>query len=66
MFDQEDGQKHCPQCRATMVLERVASNLEPLPEFRTYRCSKCCHVIKYQIERQTGWVQYVFDLKPSA
>jgi DNA-directed RNA polymerase subunit RPC12/RpoP len=66
MFDQEDDKKHCPQCRTIMLLERVAPKFGPLPELRTYKCQKCGHVIKYEIEPQTGWAQYAFDLKPRA
>jgi len=64
MFDQEDDKKRCPQCRTIMLLERVAPKLGPLPELRTYKCRKCEHVIKCEIEPQTGWAQYAFDLKP--
>jgi hypothetical protein len=66
MFVQEDNQKHCPLCRTIMTLERVAPKLGSLPELRTYKCLKCAHVIKYEIDRQTGWAQYAFDFKPDA
>jgi hypothetical protein len=66
MFVQEGDQKHCAQCGTTMVLERVAPKLESLPELRTYKCLKCGRVIKCEIDHETGWTQYAFDLDPDA
>jgi len=66
MFDQEDDKEHCQRCWTIMLLEEEAPKLRPLRELRTYKCRKCGHVIKYEIEPQTGWAQYAFDLKPRA
>jgi hypothetical protein len=66
MFVQEGDQKHCAQCRTIMVLERVAPKLASVPELRTYKCLKCGHVIKCEIDRETGWTQYAIDLNPDA
>jgi hypothetical protein len=52
--------------RTIMALERVAPKLGSLPELRTYKCLKCGHVIKCEIDHETGWTQYAFDLNPDA
>jgi len=66
MFVQEGDQGRCAQCRTIMVLERVAPKLGSLPELRTYKCLKCGRVIKCEIDHETGWTQYAFDLNPDA
>jgi hypothetical protein len=64
MFVQECNQKHRSQCHTLMALERVTPKLGSLPELRTYKCLKCGHVIKCEIDHETGWAQYAFDLNP--
>jgi RNase P subunit RPR2 len=61
MFVQEDNQKHCPQCRTIMVLQKVVPKLASLAELRTYKCLKCAHVIRYELDHHTAWAQYAFD-----
>jgi len=61
MFVQEDNQKRCPQCHTTMMLEEVAPKSASRPELRTYKCLKCAHVMRYELDHHAGWVQYAFD-----
>jgi hypothetical protein len=65
MFDQEEDQRYCPQCWVTKVLERLHRILEP-PLCGIANLQMLEMLLCDQIERQTGWIQYVFDPRPGA